>query len=284
MEEFRRRRKSGGGDEPLLEPGRSTLTTKEATRKVGSIALRFGLAVLVSAVPVTIKLLFDSVAIGKDAPFLLLLPAVLVCAYYWGLGPGLVSTAITALGANLFFLHPYGSVTRTHDAAVAVGVYGIEGIVASWLVVTAVRVHDEHSRRTLEQERIRMDRRLASRVASSVERSRIPMASLDALGNVAHWNRAAERLLGWADQEVTGKPLPTIQEQEWPETEQLLARVMEGESMEEVQRSWRTKDGRLRDVSISLSPVYDWHGEARYVMIVIHDLKESKVISFTRRS
>jgi K+-sensing histidine kinase KdpD len=72
------------------------------------IALRYGVAALAVAVALLAKLLRDPLTV-QDTPFLLVFSAVIVSAWYGGLGPGLLATGMSVLATDYFFLYPRGS-------------------------------------------------------------------------------------------------------------------------------------------------------------------------------
>ncbi|MDQ3921692.1 MAG: DUF4118 domain-containing protein [Actinomycetota bacterium] len=72
-------------------------------RRTSSPVLRYAVAVLVFALALLLKLLLDPLA-GEDAPFVLFFTAVMVSAWYGGLGPGLLVTALSTVAVDLFFL------------------------------------------------------------------------------------------------------------------------------------------------------------------------------------
>ena len=67
--------------------------------------LRYGVAVLVVGVALGIKLLLDPV-IPQEVPFLLLFGAVVVSAWYGGLGPGLLTMVLAGVATDYLFLRP----------------------------------------------------------------------------------------------------------------------------------------------------------------------------------
>jgi uncharacterized protein DUF4118 len=75
-----------------------------------SLPLRYGVAVASVAMATGLKLLIEPL-LPQQAPFLLLAGAVMVAAWFGGLGPGLVATALGALSADYFYLAPVGSFT-----------------------------------------------------------------------------------------------------------------------------------------------------------------------------
>ncbi len=71
-----------------------------------SALARYGVATLaVGVVVLLLKLLLDPL-ITDQSPFLLLAGAVVVGAWFGGLGPGLLATVLGALAADYFFLPP----------------------------------------------------------------------------------------------------------------------------------------------------------------------------------
>jgi signal transduction histidine kinase len=55
---------------------------------------------------VALALLARGLLLGREMPFLLLWPGVMVCAWFGGLGPGLVATCLSALVTTFLFLEP----------------------------------------------------------------------------------------------------------------------------------------------------------------------------------
>jgi hypothetical protein len=90
-----------------------------------SLPLRYGLAIASIIVALGFHLLLDSLLIhGTFLPLILgvtmLCASVVLSAWYGGLGPGLLATALAALIAGLSFCSPdtliFGSQHRSHTA------------------------------------------------------------------------------------------------------------------------------------------------------------------------
>ena len=100
------------------------------------------------------------------------------------------------------------------------------------------------------------------RLAAIVESSDDAILSKDTNGIINSWNRGAERLFGYAEHEVSGKPvtilIPADRQNEEPE---ILARVRRGERIEHYETVRQKKNGELVDVSMSVSPIIDAHGQ-----------------------
>src|SRR4051812_43250718 len=78
-----------------------------------------------------------------------------------------------------------------------------------------------------------------------------PIASviLEAGGNVLSWNTAAERLFGWCEAEVIGRPLPFIPAERMEEHRLMRKRDLEGENFTGRQITRVRKDGQAIDLS-----------------------------------
>src|SRR5918994_3173605 len=98
-------KKTLGARHPLLSRwprrrrGRIRSNRREANSKRLPLWLRYGVAALAVGVTLGLKLLLDP-WITDQSPFLLLAGAVVVGAWFGGLGPGLLATALGAFGAG----------------------------------------------------------------------------------------------------------------------------------------------------------------------------------------
>src|SRR5215203_6149829 len=101
------------------------------------IALRYGVAMLAVGVALLAKLLLDPLTV-QDTPFLLVFSAIIVSAWYGGLGPGLLATVVSALATDYFFLYPRGILTG----------FSVEGI--DVLTSSLRSARDRAQRSTLE--------------------------------------------------------------------------------------------------------------------------------------
>jgi PAS domain S-box-containing protein len=116
-----------------------------------------------------------------------------------------------------------------------------------------------------------------SRMAAIVEYSDDAIIGKDLNGIVSSWNRGAKKILGYSSTEMIGRSIlrvvPAGSEQEEAE---ILARIRSGESIEHFETTRQTKDGRLIDVSISVSPIYDAAGEMIGASKIARDITASK--------
>ncbi len=128
-----------------------------------------------------------------------------------------------------------------HDAKGDIG-----GWIASLLDITEERQGDA-ARRLL---------------ASIVESSDDAIISKDLNGVILSWNPAARRLFGYSAEEVVGKPITIIIPQELQDQEPvILGRIRRGERIDHFETVRRCKDGRLVDISLTVSPLRDERGK-----------------------
>ncbi len=97
-----------------------------------------------------------------------------------------------------------------------------------------------------------------SLLAAIVESSGDAIVSKTLDGTILTWNAGAERIFGYSALEVIGKPITIIVPYDRRDEEQdILERLRRGERVEHFDTVRVTKDGRLIDVSLSISPIRD---------------------------
>lgn len=136
-----------------------------------------------------------------------------------------------------------------------------------WVSTQGHAVYDEHGTATqmfgisadiTERKRAETAR---SHLAAIVESSDDAIISKRLDQTIISWNAAAQRLFGYTAEEVIGQPIliiipPDLQHEET----QILAKIRRGEHIDHYETTRVAKDGRLIEVSISVSPVRDAHG------------------------
>lgn len=153
---------------------------------------RYGLALASSGAVLAISLLLRPKVDLAVLP--LFLSAVTLSAWAGGLGPGLVSTVLSSLAADYFFMSPVGSF-NTEAHVVHLGEFALSGLVITGLTSALRR---ENLRRRQAQEELRafsdgLERRLAERT----EALQAAVKELDAFAyTVAHDLRAPLRAMG----------------------------------------------------------------------------------------
>jgi len=125
-----------------------------------------------------------------------------------------------------------------------------------------------------EQEKSETD---TLRLAAIVMSSQDAIIAKDLEGRITNWNEGAQRLFGYAPQDIIGKPVLTlIPPDRHHEENDILSRVRLGERVEHYETVRQRKDGSLIDVSLSVSPIKNPAGHIIGASKIARDISERK--------
>jgi PAS domain S-box-containing protein len=118
---------------------------------------------------------------------------------------------------------------------------------------------------------------LRSELAAIVDSSQDAIVGVTLDGLVTSWNRAAERLYGYAAGEVIGGRIDALIPEDRREQEAaVMAQVRRGEEVGHYETQRRRKDGRVIDVSIAISATRDASGRTIGTAKVARDISDRK--------
>lgn len=101
-----------------------------------------------------------------------------------------------------------------------------------------------------------------ARLAAIVKFSNDAIVSKTLTGIVTSWNEAAAEMFGYTAHEIVGKSIRlVIPEDRLPEEDMILGSIARGESIRHYETVRRRKDGKLIDVSVSVSPIKNGGGK-----------------------
>jgi two-component system sensor kinase FixL len=138
-------------------------------------------------------------SLGLKVPYLQFYPAILLAAWYGGLGPGLLTTAVSALAAMYFLLPPDGFAVSDPWDRLSLGVFVATGFVIAWLY-HRVRAADEAHRMAAASANAR-----AERLDAILNTTTDGIIVIDANGSIEAFNPGAEQLFGYPESEVKGR-------------------------------------------------------------------------------
>ncbi|HEV2455477.1 MAG TPA: chemotaxis protein CheB, partial [Verrucomicrobiae bacterium] len=116
-----------------------------------------------------------------------------------------------------------------------------------------------------------------ARLAALVEFSEDAIISKDLNGVVTSWNRGAERLFGYSEQEAIGRLVTMLIPPDHADEEPaLLERVRHGQAVQYYETVRRHKDGSLLDISLTVSPIRNSKGEIIGASKIARDITQSK--------
>ncbi|HEX6202346.1 MAG TPA: ATP-binding protein [Thermoanaerobaculia bacterium] len=171
-------------------------------------ALRYGVALAATLIALGASVLLDPLTGGR-APFLLFVVAVVVAAWYGGLGPAMAATVAAVAAAEWLLLEPTGRF-MVHQATdvVALVVFVVVAVLVSWISGRTRLALDELRERTADlQLRQEALRRRESEVRALVEHSPDLMVRVDRDLRYLYVNPAVERLLDRSAGEFVGHSL-----------------------------------------------------------------------------
>ena len=183
---------------------------------------------------VAVSLVAASTVIGMGSrpatyhsPYLPYYLAILVSLLYGGLGPGLLSTFLSALLVNYFFIPPYGQFGADLFGILGGIYFCLSFGLICWLI-------DTRWKRT--EGLLQTQFRLMDMAAESI-------TMRDKEDRIIYWNKGAESVYGWSRREAVGQRIPVLLHTVFPErSEAINARLQStGQWTGELKRT--RKDG-----------------------------------------
>jgi diguanylate cyclase (GGDEF)-like protein/PAS domain S-box-containing protein len=178
-----------------------------------------------------------------------------------------------------------GSLIEHHQASVAAARVRStkttsRAVLALWLAtglaVLVAALSSLRLARTLRRIEGRAER-TRRHLAAIVESSHDAVYSKDLEGNILSWNRSAERVFGYAPEEVIGQHVSMLVPPELTQDiPKILDEIRAGRAIPHLETLRRTKDGRLFDVVVAVSPVDDESGRVAGAAVVTRDVTEQR--------
>lgn len=117
----------------------------------------------------------------------------------------------------------------------------------------------------------------ARHLAAIIESSEDAIISKDTNGIIQTWNKSAERLFGYTPAEIIGKPVLTlIPSERHHEEDVILGRIRRGDRIEHFETVRQAKDGRLIDISLTVSPIRDRDGKVIGASKIARDITDKR--------
>ena len=115
------------------------------------------------------------------------------------------------------------------------------------------------------------------RLAAIVESSDDAILSQTLDGTIVSWNSGAQRIFGYAAQEMIGRPITTLaSSSDDKQMSGIVDRIRRGEKVDHFETTCRDNSGQLVDVSVTVSPIVGRNGVITGASIVARDITELK--------
>jgi len=238
------------------------------------LLLRYGLALASIVVTLGFHLLLDSLSFQSRLLLLILgatmlSASIIVSAWYGGLGPGLLATALAAIATDYYFLYPLGSFSDLSMETTPLVAFALEGMFVSSLAV-ALRLA-----RSRAEERTREARSLEERYRAVIEQAAEGILLVDvSTKRVLDANTTYQGLLGYSPEEMPYLTLYDLVPYSREDTDSYVGRLLDQRRYVSDGREHRRKDGSLVDVEVSANVILDDGGEV--ICMVVRDITERK--------
>jgi PAS domain S-box-containing protein len=229
--------------------------------KASSVAGRYTIALLAFLVSFFVRDLLNNWLIGiSDRGLITFLPAILLVAFFLGLGPAILAELLSALAAWYFFLPPY------HTFAI-----GINGaiVLATFIVGSGVGIGLVHWLRNTITAAQALTRMLDSGFDAIIVR--------DKQDRIAGWNRGAECLYGWTREEVLGRDIHSLFQTKFPKSLDEILVDMRRNGHWEGELIHTRKDGARIVVFSRWTPEWDQKGKLTSILQTNTDITERKL-------
>ena len=237
---------------------------------VSSSATRYLVAVTAFAISILFRYAFQD-WLGLKTPYLQFYPAIIVAAWYGGLGPGLLVTGLSCLTAMYFLLPPDGLAVTDITDQLSLAVFAATGCVIA-LLSQWLRDAEEQQRHTAATATAR-----AERLDAILDTTTDGVIVISATGNIEAFNRAAQELFGYPESEAIGRNvsmlMPSPEHEEHDSYLQRYLATGEAKIIGVGRRvTGRRRDGTLLPIQLSVREMRI-AGERKFTG-VLHDLTE----------
>jgi PAS domain S-box-containing protein len=129
------------------------------------------------------------------------------------------------------------------------------------------------TKRKIAEETLRANE---ERLRRLLEASPDPIVVYDMEGKATYVNPAFVEIFGWSSQELLGKNIEFVPEENWPETKGAIARMLRGEKIQSFETRRLTKDGRILDIQLSSSVFHDRDDNTAGNIVILRDVTKRK--------
>lgn len=230
---------------------------------------RYAIAILGVIAAAGLRLTLDPL-LDEEAPLFIFVFPIIIASWYGGLWPGVLATALSLLLGDYLFIAPRGKVF-IYETPLGLSTAMTLGFVGTAFSMLFDRIRNG----------IKIELEYAERFHLLVEGVRdYAIFMLDPQGRVVSWNSGAERITGYAEDEIIGRDfsvLRTPEDIESGKPRRALESAAANGSYEE--EGWRVrKDGSRYWANACVTALRDYRGQLRGFAKVMRDITERKLV------
>jgi PAS domain S-box-containing protein len=148
--------------------------------------------------------------------------------------------------------------------------------VASLIILKSLQFKELKDRETQTVKAMSQIEELRSYLESLIQSSADAIIATDLDNVVTAWNQGAENIFGYQNSEVIEKPFPVIPDFLHDVERFYFERVKNGETLKDIDTVMMTREGKLIEVSLTMSPIKNSKGQIIGVSRIIRDITEKK--------
>ncbi|MFN6484696.1 MULTISPECIES: PAS domain S-box protein [unclassified Nostoc] len=254
--------------------------------------LHYGVALLSVALALWTTLLLDPYL--TPTPAALFFAAVMVSAWYGGLGPGLIATVLSTLAINYFFFKPLYSLNISHSLVIPLVVFMLTAGLISWLNESrrTAQQQAEANLKLLHESEVKFGRLTKSNEEALRQRETelhlitdtlpVLISFVDSEQRYRFNNRAYEEWFGHSAAEVYGKHiLEVLGESAYQALRPYVEQVLAGEQVT-FESEIPYKDGGTRYINATYVPQFNKQGIVEGYAALIADISEQQAALLSR--
>jgi PAS domain S-box-containing protein len=250
---------------------------------------RCGVAVGLMGATILLRLALGPV-LHDRFPFLLQFLAMLVCARYLGLIPG-IAALVTALAVVIGRVMVFADQVAVSERFwLRTGISTVFCLLVVWLLSRHGRLREELASSTqlaanqsqqLSAEVAQREKQhvLGAQLQAIVESSDDAIISKDLSGIIQSWNRGAEQIFGYTAEEAIGRPISlAVPSDRLSEEAEILERIRQGGRVKHFETIRLHRSGREIPVSLTISPIRDAAGNVSGASHIARDVTDRKLL------